>query len=164
MAARGIALVYGGGNLGLMGIVANSCMAGGGKVFGVIPKALLDSEHGHRGLTRLEVVDSMHERKTRMAELSDGFLALPGGFGTLEELLEILTWSQLGIHGKPVALINVAGFFDPLLAMLAHARQEGFLRDRHHQLLCTTVEPRDALDLLMASKSPGNKIATDLEG
>jgi uncharacterized protein (TIGR00730 family) len=145
-----IKLVYGGGNIGLMGTVADSCMAAGGEVVGVIPKALLDKEHGHRGITRLEVVASMHERKARMAALADGFLALPGGIGTLEELLEVMTWSQLGIHGKPVALVNVAGFFDPLLAFLDYTLAEGFMRVEHRRLLIAANRPQGALDQMRA--------------
>ena len=150
LAQQRIKLVYGGGNIGLMGTVADSCMAAGGEVVGVIPKALLDKEHGHRGITRLEVVATMHERKARMAALADGFLALPGGIGTLEELLEVVTWSQLEIHGKPVALVNVAGFFDPLLALLDHALAEGFLRAQHRRLLIAADHPRAALHQMLA--------------
>ena len=148
-----IKLVYGGGNIGLMGTVADSCMAAGGEVVGVIPKALLDKEHGHRGITRLEVVATMHERKARMASLADGFLALPGGIGTLEELLEVMTWSQLGIHCKPVALVNVNGFFDPLLALLDHTLAEGFLLPPHRHLLIATDRPHAALDKMLALMS-----------
>ena len=146
LAQSRIQLVYGGGNIGLMGTVADSCMAAGGEVVGVIPKALVDKEHGHSGITRLEVVSDMHERKARMAVLADGFLALPGGIGTLEELFEVMTWSQLGIHGKPIALVNVDGFFDPLLAMLDHTLAEGFLRLQHRRLLIAAEEPRAALE------------------
>ena len=150
LAQQRIKLVYGGGNIGLMGTLADSCMAAGGEVVGVIPKALLDREHGHRGITRLEVVATMHERKARMAALADGFLALPGGIGTLEELLEVMTWSQLQIHGKPVALVNVAGFFDPLLALLDHALAEDFLRAQHRHLLIAADQPRAALHQMLA--------------
>ena len=126
LAGRGIELVYGGGNVGLMGIIADACLAAGGTVIGVIPEALLGKEVAgrhvdHRALTRLEVVASMHARKARMAELSDGFIALPGGFGTFEEFCEILTWGQLGFHVKPTGLLNVNGFYDPLLAMFDRA-------------------------------------------
>jgi len=150
LARQHIKLIYGGGNIGLMGTVADSCMAAGGEVVGVIPKALLDKEHGHRGITRLEVVATMHERKARMAALADGFLALPGGIGTLEELLEVVTWSQLEIHGKPVALVNAAGFFDPLLALLDHTLVEGFLRMQHRNLLIAADRPQAALDQMFA--------------
>ena len=133
LAAQGIELIYGGGNVGLMGAVADACLNAGGQVIGVIPEALVGKEVAgrhvdHRQLTRLEVVDSMHTRKARMAELSDGFVALPGGFGTFEEFCEILTWGQLGFHVKPMGLLNVNGFYDPLLAMFERAVGEGFLR------------------------------------
>jgi uncharacterized protein (TIGR00730 family) len=145
LAGRGIRLVYGGGNVGLMGALARSVMAGGGEVIGIIPQALLAREKGYRGSTRLEVVTTMHERKARMAELADGFIALPGGFGTLEEFCEILTWSQLGIHGKPVALLNVARFFDPLLDLFDHAVKEGLLRPEHRQLVLVADEAQALL-------------------
>ena len=133
LAARGIELVYGGGNVGLMGAVADACLEAGGTVVGVIPQALMGKEVAgrpvdHRTLTRLEVVDSMHTRKARMAELAEGFIALPGGFGTFEEFCEILTWGQLGFHAKPMGLLNVNGFYDPLLAMFDRAVADGFLR------------------------------------
>ncbi len=133
LAARGIELVYGGGNIGLMGAVADACLEAGGTVVGVIPQALMGKEVAgrpvdHRTLTRLEVVDSMHTRKARMAELAEGFIALPGGFGTFEEFCEILTWGQLGFHAKPMGLLNVNGFYDPWLAMFDRAVADGFLR------------------------------------
>ena len=135
LAERKIQLVFGGGNCGLMGAVADAAMSAGGRVVGVIPKAIEQREIAHLGLTELRVVGSMHERKAMMAELSDGFIALPGGLGTLEELFEALTWGQLGIHAKPVALLNVAGYFDPLLKLLDWSVNEGFLRPEHHALL-----------------------------
>ena len=135
MARRGIGLVYGGGHIGLMGILADAVLAAGGEAIGVIPQALLDRELGHRGLTSLEIVGSMHERKMRMAELSDGFLALSGGVGTLEELFEQWTWAQLGIHAKPSGLLNVAGYFDPLLAMIEHMTRGGFLHQSYAEML-----------------------------
>ena len=133
LAARGIELVYGGGNIGLMGAVADACLEAGGTVIGVIPQALMGKEVAgrpvdHRTLTRLVVVDSMHTRKARLAELAEGFIALPGGFGTFEEFCEILTWGQLGFHAKPMGLLNVNGFYDPLLAMFDRAVADGFLR------------------------------------
>ena len=128
LAERGIGVVYGGGKVGLMGILADTALAAGGEVIGVIPQDLIDREIGHTGLTELHVVGSMHERKALMAELSDGFVALPGGAGTLEELIEIYTWSQLGLHDKPMGVLNVAGYYDGLAALLDHAVQEGFLR------------------------------------
>ena len=128
LARRNIGLVYGGGNVGLMGVLADAALDAGGQVFGVIPEALMAREVGHRGLTQLHVVSSMHERKARMAELAAGFLALPGGFGTFEEFFEVVTWAQLGFHAKPCALLNVAGFYDPLLGLLDHAVAEGFVQ------------------------------------
>ena len=135
LAERGIELIYGGGNIGLMGIVADACLAAGGKVVGVIPRALLEWEVGHEGLTRLEVVDSMHTRKARMAELADGFIALPGGLGTFEELFEILTWAQLGFHTKPVGLLDTAGYYRPLLQMIERGVDEGFMKAENRGLL-----------------------------
>lgn len=139
LAVRNIELVYGAGNIGLMGAVADACLAAGGTVIGVIPEALMGKEVAgravdHRALTRLEVVDSMHTRKARMAELSDGFIALPGGFGTFEEFCEILTWGQLGFHSKAMGLLNVNGFYDPLLALFDHAVGEGFLRPQNRAM------------------------------
>jgi len=128
LALRGIELVYGGGNVGLMGSLANACLESGGRVIGVIPQSLVDKEVAHRGLTELRVVGSMHERKFLMAELSDAFMALPGGYGTWEELFEMLTWSQLGIHRKACAILNVNGYYDALLTMADKAVDEGFLR------------------------------------
>jgi hypothetical protein len=143
LARDGIQLVYGGGNVGLMGVVAKSCMDSGGEVIGIIPRALIKKELGNHEITRLEVVSSMHERKARMSELADGFIAMPGGIGTFEELLEVLTWSQLGIHRKPVAVLNVDGYFKPLLAMLDNALEEGFLRADHRDLLLVSDRPGD---------------------
>ncbi|MCP9758368.1 TIGR00730 family Rossman fold protein [Aquitalea sp. S1-19] len=134
LAKRGITLVYGGGNVGLMGVAADACLAAGGKVIGVIPEFLKSKEVAHLGLTELYITDSMHVRKAKMAELSDAFIALPGGFGTFDELFEILTWAQLAVHDKPVGLLNVAGFFDPLLAMTRHAVDEGFARPENLSL------------------------------
>ncbi len=145
MAVRGIRLVYGGGHVGLMGIVADAALEAGGRVTGVIPEALMDTEVGHDCLTELLVVKDMHERKARMAALADGFIALPGGIGTLEELFEVWTWLQLGYHEKPVALLNVQGFYDQLLAFLDNQRDAGFLRAEHRALL---VDDRDAARLL----------------
>lgn len=150
LAARGIRLIYGAGNIGLMGAVADACLAAGGEVIGVIPEALMGKEvEGrhveHRTLTRLEVVDSMHTRKARMAELSDGFIALPGGFGTFEEFCEILTWGQLGFHVKPMGLLNVQGFYDPLLAMFDRAVSDGFLRPQNRAMALASTDIDDLL-------------------
>ena len=127
LAKDGLALVYGGGNVGLMGIVADAVLEAGGEVIGVIPGQLVEWEVAHRGLTRLEVVDNMHERKARMFDLSDGFVALPGGFGTLDEMFEMLTWRQLGIGDKPCAFLDVEGFYAPLVGMLDRMVEERFL-------------------------------------
>jgi uncharacterized protein (TIGR00730 family) len=146
IARRGLTLVYGGGAVGLMGIVANAAMEAGGQVHGVIPQALKDKEVGHVGLTRLEVVDTMHTRKARMAELSDGFIAMPGGIGTFEEIFEIWTWSQLGIHGKPLGLLDVGQYWAPLSAFLDHAVTEGVLRRAARDLLGLAADPHAALE------------------
>jgi hypothetical protein len=129
LAARGLGLVYGGGRVGLMGALADAALAGGGEVIGVIPQELVDRELAHPGLTELRVVGSLHERKAGMAELADAFVALPGGFGTLDELMEQLTWSQLGLHAKPVGLLDVEGYWRPLIALARHATEEGFVRE-----------------------------------
>ena len=146
IARRGLVLVYGGGAVGLMGVVANAALEAGGEVHGVIPKALRDKEVGHFGLTRLEVVDTMHTRKARMAELSDGFIAMPGGIGTFEELFEIWTWGQLGIHGKPLGLLDVAGFYDALATFLDQTVEAGFLKANHRAMAMTDTEPATLLD------------------
>jgi uncharacterized protein (TIGR00730 family) len=155
LAGRGIELVYGGGNVGLMGIIADACLGAGGTVIGVIPEALIGKEVAgrvvdHRGLTRLEVVDSMHTRKARMAELADGFIALPGGFGTFEEFCEVLTWGQLGFHVKPMGLLNVNGFYDPLLALFERAVAEGFLREENRAMALAADDIESLLAALAA--------------
>jgi uncharacterized protein (TIGR00730 family) len=134
-AENNIELVYGGGRIGLMGKVADAVMKNGGKVLGVIPEALAIREVAHAGLTELFVVGSMHERKAMMAELSDGFIALPGGFGTFEEFCEIITWAQLGIHQKPCAILNVGGFYDNLIALFDHSTAQNFIRPEHRSLV-----------------------------
>jgi uncharacterized protein (TIGR00730 family) len=149
LARRGIELVYGGGHVGLMGFVADACLSEGGRVIGVIPQALADKEVAHTGLTELRVVRSMHERKAVMAELSDAFLVLPGGYGTWEEFFEVLTWSQLGIHRKPCAVLNVSGYYDPLLAMADRATAEGFVRQVHREALLSGTDPERLLDSLI---------------
>jgi len=154
IAQRGMSLVYGGGHVGLMGIVADAALAAGAKVTGVIPTALMDSEVGHTQLTELRVVKDMHERKALMAELADGFVALPGGIGTLEELFEVMTWLQLGYHRKPVGLLNTQGFYDDLLRMLNKQRDTGFLKPAHHALLITEADTAALLDRLMAFEMP----------
>ncbi len=146
IARRGLTLVYGGGAVGLMGIVADAAMAAGGEVVGIIPQSLLDAEVGHKGLTRLEVVDGMHARKARMAELSDAFIALPGGLGTLEELFEVWTWGQLGYHAKPLGLLDVNGFYEKLGGLLDHIVEEGFVRPQHRAMLLLGQQPDALLD------------------
>lgn len=145
LAERGIGLVYGGGRLGLMGAVADAALAAGGEVIGVIPEALVAAEVAHRGLTRLEVVATMHERKARFTELADGFVTLPGGTGTMDELWEAMSWAQLGYHSDPIGLLNVAGFYDPLIAFVKRMGEVGFIRPQHQGLLIVA----DALDTLL---------------
>lgn len=151
---RGIELVYGGGRVGLMGAVADACLAAGGRVIGVIPQLLVDKEVAHQGLTELHVVQTMHERKALMADLSGAFLALPGGYGTWDELCEVLTWTQIGIQRKASALLNVNGYYDPLLAMADRAVAEGFLLAENRELLLTGTDPSQLLDRLQAYVPP----------
>src|SRR6516162_7013865 len=143
---RGIDLVYGGGNIGLMGVLADGVLASGGRVLGVIPEGLMAREVGHSGLTELRIVKSMHERKALMSDLSDGFIAMPGGFGTFEEFCEVVTWSQLGIQSKPCALLNVEGYYDPLLELFDRAAREGFLREENRRLVLDDAEPETLLE------------------
>ena len=154
LAERGMGLVYGGGSIGLMGVVADAALAGGAEAIGVIPQALARREIAHHGLTRLEVVPSMHVRKARMAELSDAFVALPGGIGTLEELFEVLTWGYLGIHAKPTGLLDVGGYFRPLIRLLDHAVEEGFLRPAHRKLVVVDRSPARLLERLARHRVP----------
>jgi uncharacterized protein (TIGR00730 family) len=142
LAQRGLELVFGAGHIGLMGVLADAVLAAGGKTHGVIPRSMVERELAHTGLDQLHIVETMHERKALMADLADAFIALPGGFGTADELFEILTWGQLGIHQKPVGLVNIAGFFDPLFAWLDRTVADGFLKAKHRKLLieATTVE------------------------
>ncbi len=154
LSTRGLALVYGGGGVGLMGALADAVLAAGGEAIGVIPQGLLEREVGHRGLSELHVVDSMHTRKRTMAELSDAFVALPGGLGTLEELFEVLTWAQLGIHAKPCGLLDVGGFYAPLLAVLDHMEREQFIRREHRALLRVETSIDALLDRLAEGRVP----------
>ena len=154
MVERGIGLVYGGGNVGLMGTVADAVLAAGGTAVGVIPEGLLAREVGHAGLTELHVVASMHQRKALMADLSDAFVALPGGFGTLEEFCEVLTWTQLGIHRKACGLLNVAGFYDGLLTFFDRAVDEAFVRPHHRENVLHDTDPRRLLDRIAAFDPP----------
>lgn len=148
LAQKGITLVYGGGAVGLMGTVADAALAAGGEVIGVIPQSLQRSEIGHPGLTRLEVVDGMHARKARMNELADGFIALPGGLGTLEELFEVWTWGQLGYHRKPLGLLEVNGFYGKLIGFLDHLVDERFVRSSHRGMLQVREHPVELIDAL----------------
>ena len=151
-ARRGLGIVYGGGSVGLMGVLADSALAAGGEVIGVIPRAMIAEERAHHRLTELIPVESMHGRKQRMAELSDAFVALPGGIGTLEEVIEVFTWLQLGLHFKPVGLLNVGGFYDPLLQVLDRMRDEEFLTPAHRAMLAVERDSEPLLDRLAATK------------
>ena len=148
LADRGIGLVYGGSDTGLMKVVADACLAGGGRVVGVIPEVLVDKEIAHQGISELHVVDTMHTRKALMGEKADGFLILPGGYGTLEEMFEVLAWQTLGLHRKPIVLLNTAGFYDALLLWLDHAVERGMLRRRNRAILLTAETVDRALQLL----------------
>jgi uncharacterized protein (TIGR00730 family) len=163
LAERGTGLVFGGGRTGLMGALADGCLAAGGEVIGVIPSFLVDREVGHSGATELRIVGSMHERKTLMAELSDGFVALPGGIGTLEEMFEMWTWSQLGQHRKPCGLLNVKGFYDALIAFLDGVVDEGFLRPEHRRTLLVGGGAVELLDAFAAYEPPGGGKWLELE-
>ena len=154
LAHRNIRLIYGGGSVGLMGVAADACLAAGGEVVGVIPRMLMEKEVGHAGVTQMHVVETMHDRKALMTELSDGFIALPGGFGTLDELFESLTWQQLAYHTKPIGLLNVNGFFDALIAFLDHARDERFLRDLHRESLQVDTDLSVLIEKLRRAEAP----------
>ncbi|UMR33357.1 TIGR00730 family Rossman fold protein [Massilia sp. MB5] len=147
---QNMSLVYGGGNVGLMGIIADEVLRLGGEVTGVIPTKLVEREVAHNGLTRQFIVKDMHERKAMMAELSDGFIAMPGGLGTLEELFEMLTWAQIGIHNKPVGLLNMNGYYDRLVDFVEHARSQGFVRPQHAAMMQIETDPRALLERLKA--------------
>lgn len=150
MAALNLSLVYGGAHVGIMGAIANELLKLGGQVYGVIPESLVEMEVAHQGLTELYVVKDMHARKAKMADLSDGFISLPGGLGTLEEMFEILTWAQLGFHDKPSGLLNVGGFYNDLLSFLDNSNEEGFMRREHRHLLIDDADPDQLLARLMA--------------
>jgi uncharacterized protein (TIGR00730 family) len=164
LAERGIGLVYGGSKLGLMGVLADTVLEHGGEAIGVMPQALLDREIAHTDLTELKIVGSMHERKALMADLSDAFVAVPGGIGTLEELIEVYTWSQLGIHQKACGVLNVDGYYDHLARFLDHAVMRGFLKPEHRAVLTVAEDPRHLLDRLAAFRPPGVGKWTELEG
>ena len=154
MAGRGLQMIYGAGVTGLMGAVANGALENGGEVIGVLPEIFNTPTLAHNGLTRLEIVENMHQRKARLAELADAFIALPGGYGTLEELFEILTWAQIGLHQKPVGLLNVNHYFDPLLEQIEKASSEGFIYQEHRDLFSSSDEPNSLLEVLMNHSSP----------
>jgi uncharacterized protein (TIGR00730 family) len=159
LATRGIGIVYGGGRLGLMGAVADAALAAGGEVIGVIPQALVGLEVAHKGLSELHVVDTMHQRKQAFTDLSDGFLTLPGGTGTMDELWEALSWAQLGYHSKPVGLLNVGGYYDGIVAYWAMMQDVGFLRSQHRDLLISSSELDDLL-AQMAAHQPAQPITS----
>jgi uncharacterized protein (TIGR00730 family) len=163
LAERGIRLVYGGGNVGLMGVLADEVLRLGGQVIGVIPRHLVERELAHAGATEMRIVGSMHERKALMAELSDAFVALPGGIGTFEELLEIMTWAQLGLHNKPIGLLDVCGYYQPLLALLANAASEGFLPPANQRIITVATDATELLDQLTASISEFGFQISDLK-
>ena len=154
LVARKIGLVYGGASVGIMGEVADAVLAEGGKATGVMPKALADKEISHPGLTELKIVGSMHERKAMMADISDGFIALPGGLGTLEEIFEVMTWSQLGFHKKPCALLNIQGYYNSLSTFLDHAVDEQFVKSTHRNMLLVEEEPGNLLNRMSVYQSP----------
>jgi uncharacterized protein (TIGR00730 family) len=149
---RGLGLVFGGGHIGLMGVLADAVLAAGGEVIGVIPQALRDRELAHKGVTQMHVVQTMHARKALMADLADAFAALPGGFGTGDEFFEILTWAQLKIHCKPIGVLNTAGYFDTMLAWLNHMVKEGFVKDKYRRLVQVFTTPETLLDVLLPAK------------
>ncbi len=154
LASRNITTVYGGSNMGLMGILAESAMEAGGEVIGVIPESLVKKEVAHNGLSKLHIAESMHERKALMAELSDGFIAMPGGIGTMDEIFEIFTWAQLGFHAKPCGLLNVDGYYDPLLGFLDNVVKEGFLKEMHREKLITATTPAEVIDAFADYEPP----------
>ena len=154
LAKSGVDLVYGGASVGLMGAVADAALAGGGRVIGVMPQALVDKEIAHKGLSDLRVVGSMHERKALMAELSDGFITLPGGLGTFEELFEVWTWAQLGYHRKPCALLNVAGFYDGLITFLDDVTERGFVKSVHRSMLIVENDPAALIEAMRTYDPP----------
>jgi uncharacterized protein (TIGR00730 family) len=154
MVERGIGLVYGGSNIGLMGMIADAVLDAGGDAIGVMPAHLVAKEIQHQRLGELRVVSSMHERKAMMADLADAFIALPGGFGTYDEFCEVVTWAQLGLHQKPCGMLNVAGFFDPMQAMFDHATAEGFIRPVHRAMLCVSADVGELLDALETYRAP----------
>jgi len=154
LAARGLTLIYGGGNVGMMGQIADAVLENGGAVTGVIPQAIADMEVAHTGLSDLRVVDSMHARKALMAELSDGFIAMPGGLGTIEEFVEVLTWAQLGFHEKPCGLLNIHGYYDRLLTFIDHVANQQFIQPAHRDLILVDEEPAALLEKFSGYRAP----------
>ena len=157
LAHNNIRLIYGGGHVGLMGVAADACLKAGGEVVGIIPKKLMEKEVGHTGLTQMHVVDTMHERKALMTQLSDAFIALPGGYGTLDELFEALTWQQLAYHLLPVGVLNVSGFFDHLVQFLDHARDQRLLRDAHRDSLLVDTDLAQLIARMQSFVPPNNE-------
>jgi uncharacterized protein (TIGR00730 family) len=157
-----IGIVYGGSNVGLMRIIADTAIERGGEIIGVIPQSLVDKEIAHRGLSELRLVGSMHERKALMSDLADGFIAMPGGYGTFEEFCEVLTWSQLGLQRKPCGILNVRGYYDPLLSMFDHAVKEGFLKSEHRELVVSGDHPAELVERLRHARLPVADKLTDV--
>ncbi len=157
LAARGLGMVYGGSSVGLMGLAADAALSAGGEVIGVLPRGLFKREVAHAGLTELHEVGSMHERKALMSDLADGFIALPGGYGTFDELFEIVTWAQIGLHQKAIGLLDAAGYFGPLLALVEHAAQEGFVPSSHAHLLLRAETPAALLDAFATYRPPSER-------
>lgn len=151
---HGMTLVYGGGSVGLMGVIATTVLKEGGEVIGIIPKFLEEREVSHISLTELHIVDTMHERKAKMADLADGFIAMPGGPGTLEELVEVFTWAQLGLHDKPIGLLNVNAYYDPLITFLNHMTGEQFMKEKHRDMILVESEPDELIQQMMNYKAP----------
>lgn len=151
---RGITLVYGGGSVGLMGVIATTVLKEGGEVIGIIPKFLEEREISHLSLTELHIVDSMHERKAKMADLADGFIAMPGGPGTLEELVEVFTWAQLGLHQKPIGLLNIKNYYDPLIAFFDHMTNEQFLKEKHRHMALVESDPARLIEKFFNYEPP----------
>ncbi len=159
LAARGVGIVYGGGHVGLMGVLADAALAEGGEVIGVIPEGIAELEVAHEGLSELRIVKSMHERKALMAELSDGFIVLPGGLGTLEEMMEVISWVYLRFIKKPIGILNVEGYFDPLLAFFRHAAEEGFVHEAYEELFRVSEDPTGLIAMLENYTPPPNAAA-----
>jgi len=158
MSAQQIRLVFGGGSVGVMGLIADAVLAEGGKVTGVIPQFLMDKEVGHKGLTEMIVTENMHQRKQRMADISDGFLILPGGFGTLEEFFEVLTWLQLGLHKKPIGVLNIGGFYNPLFAQMDVMVEQRFLKPINRNLVINEADPKKMIELMNAFEAEPDEV------